>query len=179
MVEGKVNDHDNNGNDCMTVSASDRNMASGTQCKRPASILPKSSGSQRTQKAAKPFVCSTADSAVGAGTAAQANVIQNRYLPTEDRSDRARTPYKDCENPHLDKVRVAERIKSGPLASNAMSPAALVNAESYVIQEGYQRLSTILNLGHHHLAELVAKDFLHWALIKLATILADKSRPLS
>jgi hypothetical protein len=45
-----------------------------------------------------------------------------------------------------------------------MSPAALVDAESCVIWEGYQtRLSMILNLGHQHLAKVVTGDFLDWA----------------
>lgn len=45
-----------------------------------------------------------------------------------------------------------------------MSPAALVDAESCVIWEGYQRrLSMILILGNHHLAELITGDFLDWA----------------
>lgn len=78
--------------------------------------------------------CNTAVSPLGAGTSAQAIEVQNLYLLTVDRSNRARTPYKDCGNPNLDEVRVAERPQPRPLAPN-MSPAALIDAESHVIRK--------------------------------------------
>lgn len=39
-VEGKVDDRDDNDNDFITVSGSNHNMGSGTQCKRLATTLP-------------------------------------------------------------------------------------------------------------------------------------------